>query len=79
MAAMFFEKRKFPHSVLFPLDRYLYTKFQVDRTNGFYSLQFSNLIAPPSGKAAQFFIWPKNYVINKFPEFGEDISFHSRV
>ncbi len=34
MAAMFFEKRKFPHSI-FPLwTDILYTKFQVDRTNG---------------------------------------------
>ncbi len=41
---------------------------------------FPNLIAPPSGESGQFFlIWPKNNVIHMYPEFGEDISFRSRV
>ncbi len=57
MAAMFFEKRKFPHSILFPFGQIYCTKFQVDRTNGFTRYSFSNLIAPPSGKAAQFFLF----------------------
>ncbi len=41
---------------------------------------FSNLIAPPSGESRYFFlISPKINVIHMCPEFGEDISFRSRV
>ncbi len=55
MAAMFFEKRKFPHSILFPFGQiYCILNFKlIGLTVTRYS--FSNLIAPPSGKAAQFF------------------------
>ncbi len=41
---------------------------------------FPNLIAPPSGESGSIFlISPKNNVMHMCPEFGEDISFRSRV
>ncbi len=41
---------------------------------------FLNFIAPPSGEYGYiFFIWPKINIIHMCPEFGEDISFRSRV
>ncbi len=49
-----------------------------DQRSRSYSCFF--VTAPPSGKAAQFFfIWPKIVLTNMCLEFGEDISFCSRV
>ncbi len=80
MAAMFFEKRKFPHSILFPFGQiYCILNFKSIGLT-VYSLQFFQSYSATKWQSyAIFFILPKNHVINKFPKFGEDISFHSRV
>ncbi len=57
MAAMFFEICKYPYSLLFPFgQRYCIPNFKLIRPT-VYALQFSNLIAPPSGESGQFFLF----------------------
>ncbi len=78
MAAMFFEICKYPYSLLFPFgQRYCIPNFKLIGPT-VYALQFSNLIAPPSGESGNFF-FDQRMIHNMFPEFGEDISFRSRV
>ncbi len=80
MAAMFFEICKYPYSLLFPFgQRYCIPNFKLIGPT-VYALQFFQCYSATKWQScAIFFILPKNYVMNKFPEFGEDISFHSRV
>ncbi len=79
MAAMFFEICKCPYSVLFHfVQRYVY-QISSYSDQRFMRYSFPNLIAPPSGESGYFFLFDQNHVIHMFPEFGEDISFRSRV
>ncbi len=78
MAAMFFEICKCPYNFVPLRTEIMYTKFQVISDQRF-SVTVFQLIAPPSGESGQFFYLTKNNVIHMCPEFGEDISFRSRV
>ncbi len=81
MAAMFFEIIQMSLIIFCsPWTEILYTEFQVDRTNGLHVTVFQSYKRNQVGDLRNFFyLTQKNNVMNKFREFGEDISFRLRV
>ncbi len=79
MAAMFFEICKCPYSFCSTLDRDNVYQISSYSDQRFMRYSFPNLIAPPSGESGNFFYLTKNQCHTHVPEFGEDISFRSRV